>query len=461
MSALQFYNSLTRTKETFTPLQDGKIGMYVCGMTVYDYCHIGHARVMVVFDTIARHLRSEGYELTFIRNITDIDDKIIKRAQENNETIGDLTERFIVAMHEDESALGCQSPDAEPRATEYVEGMVALIERLIEKGHAYAAENGDVYYSVRSFDGYGKLSNRNLDDLRAGERIEVNSDKRDPLDFVLWKSAKPDEPSWPSPWGAGRPGWHIECSVMSSDALGERFDIHGGGMDLKFPHHECEIAQSEAACGHENVNYWIHNGFVQIDNEKMSKSLGNFFTVRDVLEQFDGEVIRYFMLGSHYRGPLNYSDAGLNEAKRALTRLYTALANQPVDNFVDKISEPHQAEFVAAMNDDFNTPKALSVLFDLARALNKADGEEAKMLAATLYQLGGRLGLLQRDPAEMLKGEQREGGMDAAQIEALIAERAEAKQNKDFARADAIRDQLNTAGVAIKDGAEGTTWQYQ
>ena len=451
MSALQFYNSLSRQKEPFRPLHAGKIGMYVCGMTVYDYCHIGHARVMVVFDTIARHLRALGYELHYVRNITDIDDKIIARAAENGETIAALTTRFTAAMHEDEAALGCLPPDEEPRATDAVPGMIALIETLIKKGHAYAADNGDVYYAVRSFPGYGKLANRSLDDLRAGERIAVNEAKNDPLDFVLWKAAKPGEPSWDSPWGQGRPGWHIECSVMSAAALGEHFDIHGGGMDLKFPHHECEIAQSEGACGHQHVNYWLHNGFVQINDEKMSKSLGNFFTVRDVLKHYDGETLRTFILGSHYRGPLNYSDTALAEAKKMLTRLYTALDKQPLDGALDTAAV---AAFEEAMNDDINTPKAFAILCNLARNINSGDAH----LAATLKTLGGRLGILQQDPAVFLKGE---GSLDEATITARIAERNAAKAAKDYARADAIRAELAAQGIILKDTAGGTEWCYE
>ena len=453
MNALQFYNSLTRQKEAFIPREPGKIGMYVCGMTVYDYCHIGHARVMVVFDTIARHLRASGYALKYVRNITDIDDKIIARAHENGEPIDALTARFITAMHEDEAALGCQRPDVEPRATAAVSGMIALVQTLIAKGHAYAADNGDVYYAVRSFPAYGKLANRSLDDLRAGERIAVNEAKKDPLDFVLWKAAKAGEPAWDSPWGKGRPGWHIECSVMGAETLGEHFDIHGGGMDLKFPHHECEIAQSECACGHPHVNYWIHNGFVQIDNEKMSKSLGNFFTVRDVLKKYDGETLRAFILSSHYRGPLNYSDAALDEAKKALTRLYSALDKAPTDGTMDADAV---AAFDEAMNDDFNTPKAFAVLFDLARRLNS--GETA--LAVTLKTLGGRLGLLQQDPATWLKGE-NSGSLSEADILARIHARAEAKAAKDYARADAIRAELAAQGIIIKDTADGTEWRYE
>lgn len=453
-AALRLYNSLTREKELYQPLVAGKTGMYVCGMTVYDFCHIGHARVMVVFDTLARHLRASGYDLRYVRNITDIDDKIIARAAENGESIEQLTARFIAAMHEDEAALGCQRPDLEPKATESITAMQALITTLIEKGYAYAAENGDVYYRVRQFADYGKLANRSLEDLRAGERIAINEAKEDPLDFVLWKAAKAGEPSWDSPWGAGRPGWHIECSAMSNQSLGEHFDIHGGGMDLKFPHHECEIAQSEGACGHRHVNYWVHNGFVQIDNEKMSKSLGNFFTVRDVLKQYKGEVIRFFMLQTHYRAPLNYSDAGLNEAKKALTRLYSALDGKTCEAEIDAQS---LNAFCAAMNDDLNTAKALSVLFELARRINS--GENA--LAATLKHLGARLGILQEDAAVFLKGEASSCALDAAAIEALIAERAAAKAAKNYVRADEIRQQLAEQGVILKDSPTGCEWSYQ
>lgn len=453
-AALRLYNSLTREKELYQPLVAGKTGMYVCGMTVYDFCHIGHARVMVVFDTLARHLRASGYDLRYVRNITDIDDKIIARAAENGESIEQLTARFIAAMHEDEAALGCQRPDLEPKATESIAAMQTLIATLIEKGYAYAAENGDVYYRVRQFADYGKLANRSLEDLRAGERIAINEAKEDPLDFVLWKAAKAGEPSWNSPWGAGRPGWHIECSAMSNQSLGENFDIHGGGMDLKFPHHECEIAQSEGACGHRHVNYWIHNGFVQIDNEKMSKSLGNFFTVRDVLKQYKGEVIRFFMLQTHYRAPLNYSDAGLNEAKKALTRLYSALDGKTCEAEIDAQS---LNAFCAAMNDDLNTAKALSVLFELARRINSGENT----LATTLKHLGARLGILQEDAAAFLKGEASSCALDAAAIEALIAERAAAKAAKNYARADEIRQQLAEQGVILKDSPTGCEWSYQ
>lgn len=455
MHELQFYNSLTRKKERFVPREKGKVGMYVCGMTVYDYCHIGHARVMIVFDVIARHLRACGYKLHYVRNITDIDDKIITRANECGVDINTLTATYITAMHEDEAALGCLPPDDEPRATANIAGMIALTERLIAKELAYPAENGDVYFSVRSFPEYGKLSNRNPDELRAGERIAVNEVKRDPLDFVLWKAAKQGEPAWESPWGLGRPGWHLECSVMSCQALGEHFDIHGGGMDLKFPHHECEIAQSEGDLGHKHVNYWLHNGFVQIDNEKMSKSLGNFFTVREVLEKYSGEVIRFFILSSHYRGPLNYSDIALEEAKKCLTRLYTALENYTVTD--DRADTDAVAAFDAAMNDDFNTPKALAVLFELAKNFNRT--KEAH-LAAALRELGGRLGILQQNPQDFLKGTTH-SEVDESEIQRLLDARVAAKKSKDFARADAIRDELRALGVVIKDTKNGTEWHYQ
>ncbi|HED19747.1 MAG TPA: cysteine--tRNA ligase, partial [Gammaproteobacteria bacterium] len=388
---LKLFNSLTRKKEEFVPIQPGKVRMYVCGMTVYDLCHLGHARVLVVFDVIVRHLRSLGYDVTYVRNITDIDDKIIARAQENGENIADLTERFITAMHEDAEALGVLRPDFEPRATESMDHILGMIGRLMDNGYAYQGENGDVFYAVGKFDGYGQLSGKRIEELRSGARVDVDQAKRDPLDFVLWKSAKPGEPGWPSPWGEGRPGWHIECSAMSTDCLGNHFDIHGGGMDLQFPHHENEIAQSEAATGEHFVNYWIHNGFVQVDEEKMSKSLGNFFTVREILRRYQAEEIRYFILSSHYRSPLNYSDDNLDKARGALQRLYTALRD--VSASADADLEPACEErFQAAMNDDFNTPEALAVLFDLARALNRAreqDSGNAARLAYTLSELGG------------------------------------------------------------------------
>ena len=392
---LQIHNSLARQKQTFVPMHPGQIRMYVCGMTVYDYCHVGHARVMVVFDVIVRWLRASGYAVQYVRNITDIDDKIIRRAHENGESIQALTERFIGFMHEDEAALGVGRPDAEPRATQHVAGMLDIIGKLVAKGLAYRAPNGDVYYSVRGFPDYGKLSGKSLEDLRAGERVEVDPNKQDPMDVVLWKAAKPGEPQWDSPWGPGRPGWHIECSAMSEKLLGEQFDIHGGGQDLTFPHHENEIAQSEGAHGHTFVNYWLHNGFVRVDNEKMSKSLGNFFTVREVLAKYDAEVVRFFILRAHYRSPLNYSDAHLDDARSALTRLYTALKNVPPADVAIDWNAPAPKHFAEAMNDDFGTPDAIAVLFDLAAEANRNGSAEVSGL---LKALGGVLGLVQALP---------------------------------------------------------------
>ena len=456
---LSLYNTLTRQKEIFTPIEAGKARMYVCGMTVYDYCHLGHARVMVVFDMVSRWLRASGLDVTYVRNITDIDDKIIKRATENGESLQALTQRFIEAMNQDADALGIVRPDIEPRATDYVTEMHHLIAQLIANGKAYPAPNGDVYFAVRSFEGYGKLSGKSLEDLRAGERVEVDANKRDPLDFVLWKAAKSDEPAeakWASPWGEGRPGWHIECSAMSCAHLGEHFDIHGGGADLQFPHHENEIAQSEGAHGHAYVNYWMHNGFIRVDNEKMSKSLGNFFTIRDVLTQFDAEVVRFFILRAHYRSPLNYADAHLNDARHALTRLYTALKNVlPTAAPLDWM-QPYPARFQAAMDDDFNTVEAMAVLFELASEVNKTGSGD---LAGQLYALGGVLGLLQRDPAVFLQGEEVAGGLDAAAIEALIVAWREARAAKNWAEGDRIRDELTAAGIVLEDGAQGTTWR--
>ena len=451
---LHITNSLTRTKEEFVPLTPGKVRMYVCGMTVYDLCHLGHARVFVVFDMVTRWLRASGYQVDYVRNITDIDDKIIRRAQENNETPAALTKRFIAEMHEDERALGVLPPDHEPRATEYVAQMLGMIAQLESKGLAYPAPNGDVYYSVRSFDGYGRLSGKSLDELRAGERVEVDPNKRDPMDFVLWKAAKPGEPAWDSPWGPGRPGWHIECSAMGADLLGKHFDIHGGGQDLQFPHHENEIAQSEGAHGCTFVNYWLHNGFVRVDNEKMSKSLGNFFTIREVLKQYDAEVVRYFILRAHYRSPLNYSDAHLDDAKGALTRLYTALKHASLEAAAPDWNHPAAARFRAAMDDDFNTPEALAVLFDLASEANRGDASAAQMLRS----LGGVLGLLQRDTADFLQTGIADG-MSEAEIEALISARKRARQEKNFAESDRIRDTLIAAGIVLEDGAGGTTWR--
>ncbi|TVM07854.1 MAG: cysteine--tRNA ligase [Halomonas sp.] len=461
---MQIYNTLTRRKEAFTTLEPGKVSLYVCGMTVYDYCHLGHARVMVAFDVITRYLRARGYEVNYVRNITDIDDKILKRADENGESIEALTERMIAAMHEDEARLYVQRPDHEPRATRHIDDIIAMIETLIEKGFAYAADNGDVYYRVRRFEGYGKLNNRHLDDMRSGARIEVDESKEDPLDFVLWKAAKPGEAHWSSPWGKGRPGWHIECSAMSKCCLGDTFDIHGGGPDLTFPHHENEIAQSEAANDKPFVMTWMHAGAVRVNQEKMSKSLGNFFTIRDVLTEHDAEVVRYLLVASHYRSPINYAPDALNEARKSLTRFYTALEGieqGAVDTESAAASEYHQ-RFFAAMDDDFNTPEALSAMFDLARELNrvKAAGDpRASRLAAVLQSLGNILGLLQQVPDAFLKGGQGQSApMDEAEIEAKIAQRADAKANRDFALADSIRDALAEQGIILKDSREGTTW---
>lgn len=463
---LKIYNTLAREKQTFTPIVAGKVSMYVCGMTVYDYCHLGHARVMVVFDMVSRWLRTSGYEVTYVRNITDIDDKIIKRANENNESIGDLTQRFIDAMDEDSAKLGVIRPTIEPRATQYVDNMIAMISALIAKGFAYTADNGDVYYSVNDFTGYGKLSGKSLEDLRAGERVEVDTFKRDAMDFVLWKTAKPNEPSWDSPFGGpnkgkGRPGWHIECSAMSSHLLGTRFDIHGGGQDLQFPHHENEIAQSEATHSHDGkpcqmVNYWMHNGFVRVDDEKMSKSLGNFFTIRTVLEQYDAEVVRFFILRAHYRSPLNYSDTHLNDAKTALTRLYTALRGVEADIAQIDWEQPQAKLFKAAMDDDFNTPEALAVLFDLANEVNKTKSPQT---ASLLKALAGVLGLLQRAPNLFLQADAGESSGSTLDIDALIIARNAAKQAKNYAEADQIRKTLTDAGIVLEDTAQGTIWR--
>jgi len=468
---LTLHNTLTRKKETFAPLIPGQVRMYVCGMTVYDYCHLGHARVLVVFDMITRWLRASGYDVNYVRNITDIDDKIIKRAFDNGEAFTALTQRFIDAMHEDSAALGVLPPDHEPRATEYVGRMLAMIQTLIDRGHAYPAANGDVYYAVSSFPTYGQLSGKTLDDLRAGERVEIDPNKRDPMDFVLWKAAKPNEPAWPSPWGPGRPGWHIECSAMGNDLLGAHFDIHGGGQDLQFPHHENEIAQSEGAHGCKFVNYWLHNGFVRVDDEKMSKSLGNFFTIREVLEKYDAEVVRFFILRAHYRSPLNYSDQHLDDARAALTRLYTALRGVDAAKLDIDWNTPLPTRFKAAMDDDFNTPEALAILFELANGVNKI---KSPHLAGKLKALGGVLGLLQRDPDSFLQGRRaatsdltasyRIEGPDnytPEHIQALIDERLAARKGKDFKRADAIRDELKTAGIVLEDGPQGTTWRRE
>ncbi len=477
---LKIYNTLTRKKELFKPRVEGKVGMYVCGMTVYDYCHIGHARVMVVFDTVARYFRYLGYDLTYVRNITDIDDKIIQRANENGEAFTELTERFIDAMHEDERALSVLPPDIEPRATQSISGIIAMIQALIANGLAYIGSNGDVFYAVTKFKNYGQLSGKNLDDLQAGERVDVDLAKHNPLDFVLWKMAKTGEPAWQSPWGLGRPGWHIECSAMSTCCLGNHFDIHGGGMDLQFPHHENEIAQSEGATGEKFVNLWMHNGFVRINEEKMSKSLGNFFTVREVLKQYKPEIIRFFILSSHYRSPLNYSDEQLNDAGTALKRLYTALRG--CDGLNAAIDADYKARFEQAMDDDFNTPVAVAVLFDLARELNKVkdnNPERAVVLASSLKSLGGLLGILQQDPEEYLKGHIHEtkGALVGsvalvsasvevtrgdAWIEQQIQARLDAKKAKNWALADQIRDELKRQGVILEDAPNGTTsWRRE
>ncbi|MCG5499962.1 cysteine--tRNA ligase [Ectothiorhodospira lacustris] len=457
---LHIYNTLTRRKDPFQSMEPGKVRMYVCGMTVYDYCHLGHARVLVVFDVVYRYLKALGYEVTYVRNITDIDDKIIRRAAENGESIEALTDRFIQAMHEDADALGVARPSFEPRATAHIHDILHLIDTLLKRGYAYVGDNRDVYYSVPLFEGYGKLSGKRIEDLRAGERVAPDESKRDPLDFVLWKAAKPGEPAWDSPWGPGRPGWHIECSAMSTHYLGHHFDIHGGGQDLQFPHHENEIAQSEAASCEHYVNYWMHNGFVRVNEEKMSKSLGNFFTVRQVLEHYQPEEVRYFILGSHYRSPLNYSDEPLNNARAALNRLYTAMRGI---NLLPPEGEGtrFRARFDAAMQDDFNTPVALAVLFDIAHEVNRlreAEPEAAGRLAGVLRELGGALGILGADPDAYLQGGDGQGP-DEAEIQTLIEARLEARRRKDFAEADRIRDTLKGQGVVLEDGPGGTTWR--
>ncbi len=459
---LQIHNNLTRRKEPFVPIDPKNVRMYVCGMTVYDLCHLGHARVLVVFDVVYRYLRRiYGAEhVTYVRNVTDIDDKIIRRANERGEPIEQLTSHFIDEMHRDAEALGVLPPNEEPRATRHMGEIIAMIQTLVDKGYAYCADNGDVYYDVSRFEHYGQLSGKNTDDLRAGARVEVDAAKRDPLDFVLWKAAKPGEPYWDSPWGRGRPGWHIECSAMATCCLGNHFDIHGGGLDLQFPHHENEIAQSEAATGEKFVNVWMHNGFVRIDEEKMSKSLGNFFTIREVLEKYDPEVVRFFILNSHYRSPLNYSDKHLDEAKAALTTLYNALRGvTPADGGE---TTDFSARFEAAMDDDFNTPEAIAVLFELAREINRLRGGDAPAagrLAAELKRLGGCLGMLERDPESFFQGGGE--GISAEQVEALIAARNAARKNRDWAESDRIRDQLAAQGIVLEDGPQGTTWRRE
>ena len=476
MNELKIHNSQTGRKQAFVPLEKGKVRMYVCGMTVYDYCHLGHARVMVVFDVITRYLRHIGYDVTYVRNITDVDDKIIQRANENGEDINALTGRFIRVMHEDAAALGVLDPDLEPRATTSMNAIIAMIGTLVDKGYAYQAANGDVYYAVNRFANYGQLSGKKLDELRAGERVEVDTAKQDPLDFVLWKSAKPGEPSWESPWGNGRPGWHIECSALATQCLGNHFDIHGGGMDLKFPHHENEIAQSEAATGEPFVNLWMHNGFVKVDEEKMSKSLGNFFTVREILKNYRAEEVRYFILASHYRSPLNYSQENLDNSKAALNRLYTALHGlSPVHTPCD---DEYTKAFYDAMSDDFNTPEAIAVLFEITRDINRnreSDSNRANELAACLVFLGEILGLLQQDPETYRKGKTEINALTAElkhkthkasiatlsdeKIDEMIAMRNRARQEKNWSESDRIRDELDAQGILLEDGASGTTWR--
>ena len=457
---LKIYNSIAREKQDFVSITPGKVKIYVCGMTVYDYCHLGHARVLVVFDTVIRWFKANDFTVSYVRNVTDIDDKIIKRAQENNESIETLTQRFIQAMNEDSAALGVLLPNHEPRATDYVQHMIAMISTLVEKRLAYPAKNGDVYYSVHDFPSYGKLSGKSLSDLRAGERVEIDSNKKDPLDFVLWKSAKPGEPSWESPWGRGRPGWHIECSAMSEQLLGIHFDIHGGGQDLQFPHHENEIAQSEGAHDHPFVNYWMHNGFVRVDNEKMSKSLGNFFTVREILKFYQPEVVRFFILRAHYRSPLNYSDQHLKDTKLALDRLYIALKDAgPVNAIALDWNNAYAQRFKVAMDDDFNTPDAIAVLFDLASDINKSDAKEN---AGLLKTLGGLLGLLQQNPQEYLQNAIATGPSDALtpdDIELLIQQRISARKEGRYSDADVIRKNLQQQGIILEDSAQGTTWR--
>ena len=459
---LKIYNTLTNQKEVFKPIDPSKVGIYVCGMTVYDFCHMGHARVLVMFDVITRHLRRNFKDVKYIRNITDIDDKIISRAIENNEDIFTLTKRFIDAMHEDEIALGVISPDIEPKATDSIEQMINMIELLIKNRLAYQGKNGDVFYSVRKFKNYGKLSGKNLDDLESGARVDIESNKEDPLDFVLWKMAKPNEPKWPSPWGDGRPGWHIECSAMSTHFIDDHFDIHGGGMDLTFPHHENEIAQSEGATGCKFVNTWMHVGFVNINDEKMSKSLNNFFTIRDILEKYDGETLRYFLISSHYRSPLNFSSTNIDSAKSALKRLYTAtrgLSDNVGINYVSNNNLDYEDRFNSALNDDFNTPIAISILFEIAKQINVErlnDLKKANALSQLLKKLANFLGILEYDADEYLKQ-----GSELSENEILdkISKREQARLSKDFAMSDQVRDELLEFGIILEDTADGTTWR--
>lgn len=458
---LKIYNTQSRQKEEFKPIHAGKVGMYVCGITVYDLCHIGHGRTFVAFDVVSRYLRYLGYQLKYVRNITDIDDKIIKRANENGETIEVLTNRMIGEMHSDFDALGILPPDVEPRATRHISEIIELVEKLLKRGHAYVADNGDVMFDVLSDSHYGELSRQDLEQLQAGARVEVADVKKNPMDFVLWKMSKADEPSWPSPWGAGRPGWHIECSAMNCSQLGEHFDIHGGGSDLMFPHHENEIAQSTCAHGGEYVNYWMHSGMVMIDREKMSKSLGNFFTVRDVLKHYDAETVRYFLMSGHYRSQLNYSEDNLKQARAALERLYTALRNTNPQAEAAEGAEFEQ-RFRDAMNDDFNTPEAYSVLFDMGREVNRLKTEDsvaADALAAKLRQIAKVLGILQQDPELFLQSSAASNDEEVAEIEALIKMRKDARESKNWAQADIARDKLNELGIILEDGPQGTSWR--
>lgn len=458
---LRIYNTLSRSKEEFKPIQPGKIRIYVCGITVYDYLHLGHARMLLVFDMVTRYLRMRGYEVIYVRNITDIDDKIIKRANENGSSIQQLTERFITAMHEDEDALSILRPDQEPHATEHMDAIIAMINKLIENRHAYAADNGDVFYDVSTYPEYGRLAGKKIDELRAGQRVNVQAAKDDPLDFVLWKAGKAGEPGWESPWGAGRPGWHIECSAMSTHCLGDHFDIHGGGQDLQFPHHENEIAQSCGATGRPFVNLWMHNGFVRIDHRKMSKSLGNFFTVRDLLKQYQPEVMRLFILSSHYRSPLNYSDAHLDEAKAALQGFYISL--REVGAGPGEVQWQFVEQFQEVMDDDFNTPRALAILHDLAHEINRAGDKSSSAVlnfAATLRYLAGVLGILQQEPEVFLQSSPAGiDGLSDAQIDQYIQERTEAKVDKNYQRADEIRALLTAQKIILEDGVESTTWR--
>lgn len=458
---LKVYNSLTQQKEEFRPLTPGEVKLYVCGVTIYDLCHIGHARTYVAFDVVVRYLRYLGYKVTFVRNVTDVDDKIIRRAQENNESIDAVTERFLTYMHEDFAALNLVEPDIEPRVTTHMQEIIDLVEQLIAKKHAYVSDSGDVLFDVSSFPNYGKLSGQNLEQLQAGARVGVSEDKQNPLDFVLWKHAKPGEPSWPSPWGDGRPGWHIECSAMNGKHLGDHFDIHGGGSDLMFPHHENEIAQS--CCAHDTpyVNYWMHTGMVQVNQEKMSKSLGNFFTIRDVLKSYTAETVRFFLLSGHYRSQLNYSEAHLEQAHAGLERLYTALRGIEPTTPSAVVRELYEERFRTALNDDFNVPEAMSLLFDMTRELNRQRAENpgvAAELAGLLKEYGAVLGILEQDPEAFLRGGDSD---DVAQIEALIAERNAARKDRDWARADAARDALTAMGIVLEDTAEGTLWRRQ